>query len=83
MIRTIAEHAPPVRRKPAASLSSAFDEARLMDIQQLAEAYRVAVVTARRMYWRGLLPPAVRVGSRGIRWHAKDVLASLADLPAA
>jgi predicted DNA-binding transcriptional regulator AlpA len=72
----------PKRKGPLPSLPSAFDEARTLNIWQVAELYGVSVVTARRMQWRGLLPAAVRIGSR-LGWRAKDILATLSELPAA
>jgi predicted DNA-binding transcriptional regulator AlpA len=78
------ECAQSVGRKGAlASLPAAFDGSRILNVQQMAELYGVSVATIRRMYRRGTLPGAVRIGERRIGWRAKDALAAHASLPAA
>ena len=49
----------------------------------MATLLGVSVATIRRLYRRGALPGAIRIGERRIGWRAKDALAAQAAMPAA
>ena len=71
------------RKRPLPSLPTALDGNRILSVGQMAALLGVSIATIRRMYRRGALPGAIRIGERRIGWRAKDALAAQAALPAA
>lgn len=49
----------------------------LCSIEEIAQACYVTTQTVRNWMDRGMLPPAIRIGRRCLRWRAADISAWL------
>ena len=56
------------------------DEPRLISARELAALLNVSASSVWRMRAAGQLPPAVRVGRRGVRWRLSDIKAFISQL---